>query len=64
MGFFRQDYCSGFPFLSPGDLPHPGIEPTSLKSPAGGCLATSATWEALPLMIDAFNTLAGPTKKV
>ena len=30
MGFSRQDYCSGLPFPSPGDLPHPGIEPMSL----------------------------------
>ena len=29
MGFSRQEYCSGFPFPSPGDLPDPGIEPTS-----------------------------------
>ena len=29
MGFPRQDYWSGQPFLSPGDLPDPGIEPTS-----------------------------------
>ena len=34
MGFSRQEYCSGLPFPSPGDLPHPGIEPTSLTSPA------------------------------
>ena len=27
MGFSRQEYCSGFPFPSPGDLPDPGIEP-------------------------------------
>ena len=27
MGFSRQDYWSGFPFPSPGDLPNPGIEP-------------------------------------
>ena len=26
---FRQEYCSWLPFLSPGDLPEPGIEPTS-----------------------------------
>ena len=26
MGFFRQEYWSGLPFLSPGDLPNPGIE--------------------------------------
>ena len=29
MGFFRQDYWSGLPFPSPGDLPSPGIEPRS-----------------------------------
>ena len=26
-GFPRQEYWSGLPFPSPGDLPHPGIEP-------------------------------------
>ena len=25
--FSRQEYWSGLPFPSPGDLPHPGIEP-------------------------------------
>ncbi|XP_060263209.1 dynein light chain Tctex-type 3 isoform X1 [Ovis aries] len=30
----RQEYWSGLPFPSPGDLPAPGIEPTSLMSPA------------------------------
>ena len=25
-GFFRQEYWSGLPCLSPGDLPDPGIE--------------------------------------
>ena len=29
MGFPRQDYWSGLPFPSPGDLPDPGIEPES-----------------------------------
>ena len=28
-GFSRQEYWSGLPFLSPGDLPGPGIEPGS-----------------------------------
>ena len=27
MGFSRQEYWSGLPFPSPGDLPDPGIEP-------------------------------------
>ena len=29
MEFFRQEYWSGLPFPSPGDLPDPGIEPGS-----------------------------------
>ena len=29
MEFSRQKYWSGLPFPSPGDLPHPGIEPGS-----------------------------------
>ena len=29
MGFSRQEYWSGVPFPSPGDLPDPGIEPPS-----------------------------------
>ena len=33
-GLSRQEYWSGLPCLPPGDLPDPGIEPASLKSPA------------------------------
>ena len=29
MGFPRHEYWSGLPFPPPGDLPHPGIKPTS-----------------------------------
>ena len=29
MGFSRQEYWSGLPFPSPGNLPDPGIEPGS-----------------------------------
>ena len=29
MKFFRQEYWSGLPFPSPGDLPNLGIEPKS-----------------------------------
>ena len=35
MGLPRQEYWSGLPFLSLGDLPDPGIEPTS-PALAGG----------------------------
>ena len=34
MAFPRQEYWSGFPFPSPGDLPYPGTEPTASVSPA------------------------------
>ena len=28
-GYLRQEYWSGLPFPSPGDLPHPWIKPRS-----------------------------------
>ena len=34
MDFSRQEYWSGLPCPSPGDLPDPGIEPKSLMPPA------------------------------
>ena len=34
MGFYRQEYGSGLPFPTPGDLPNPGIDSTSPESPA------------------------------
>ena len=34
MEFSRQEYWSGLPFPTPGDLPDPGIEPVSLMSPS------------------------------
>ena len=34
MGFSRQEYWSGLPFLSPGDLPDSGMEPVSPVSSA------------------------------
>ena len=33
MEFSRQEYWSGLPFPSPGNLPDPGIVPLSLASP-------------------------------
>ena len=51
MGFCRQEYWSGLPRPSPGDLPPLGIEPMSPMSPAlaGRFFTTSATWEAFYL---------------
>jgi len=49
MGFSRQEYWSGLSCPPPGDLPNPGIEPTSLAPPAlaGEFFTTCATKEAL-----------------
>ena len=47
MGFLRQQYWSGLPFPSPGDLPDPRIEPVSPELQA----------ESLPL-----SHLGGPRK--
>ena len=47
LGLSRQEYWTGLPFPTPGDLPDPGIEHSSLTSPAmASGLFTTATWEA------------------
>ena len=45
MGYSRQEYWSGLPFLTIADLPDPGVEPKSVMSLslAGGFFTTSAT---------------------
>ena len=45
MEFSRQEYWSGLPFSTPGDLANHRIEPASLESPAlaGRFFTTSAT---------------------
>ena len=51
MGFSRQEHQSGLLCSPPGDLPDPGIEPTSLMSPAmaGGFFTMSTTWQAFAI---------------
>ena len=58
MGFFRQEYWRRLPSPSPGELPDPGIKPTSPTSPAlaGGFFTTSTTWEALINQLLVFKT--------
>ena len=48
MGFPKQECWSGLPFPSPGDLPHPGLEPTS-PALAGGFFTTEPP--GTPLLI-------------
>ena len=53
MEFSRQEYWSGLPFPSPGDLPNPGIEPRSPalwadtlpSEPPGNPLEHTEDWE-------------------
>ena len=49
LGLSWQEYWSGLPFPSSGDLPNPGIELASLTSPTltGGFFTTRTIWEAL-----------------
>ena len=49
MGFSRQEYWSGLPFPSSGDLPDPGIEPGSPELQVDSSL--SATREAPYLLL-------------
>ena len=58
MGFSRQEYWNELPFPSLGDIPKPGIKPTSLMSPAlaGKFFTKSATWEAhVPFSVSNFD---------
>ena len=49
MGILQARILDYLPYPPPGDLPNPGIKPTSLMSPAlgGGFFSTSAPWGAL-----------------
>ena len=48
MAFFRQEYWSGLPFPSPGNLPDPGMEP---GSPALQADALPSEWIKLEPII-------------
>ena len=59
MGFSRQEHWCGLPFLSPGDLPDPGVEPRSptlqADSPAQpGSKFPPQSWHSVP-----FNRASG-----
>ena len=53
MRFSRQEYWSGLPYPSPGNLPNPGIEPESPVSLtlAGRFFTTSATWGQAQIVV-------------
>ena len=56
-GISRQDYWSGLSFSSPGDLPDPGIERTSLLSPALDSLALRHLGLLLLLLLSRFSRI-------
>ena len=53
MEFSGQEYWSGLPFPSPGDLPNPGIVPAPLASPAlaGGFFTTAHLGSPLTVLL-------------
>ena len=61
MGFSRQEYWSGLPFPSPGDLPDPGIEP---KSPAlaGGFFTIEPPGKLVKIIISKMGFLISSQK--
>ena len=48
IGFSRQEYWSGLPFPSPGDLPNPGIKPRSAALQADSFPAESLKLSFFP----------------
>ena len=54
MRFPRQEYWSGVPFPTSGDLPDPGTKPVPLASPAlvGGFFTSSVTLIGCELVHD------------
>ena len=59
VGFSRQEYWGGLACPPPGNLPNPGIEPTSFRSPtlADRFFTTSATWETHILYVSMYILL-------
>ena len=56
MGFSRQEYWSGLPFPSPGDLPDPGIKPQSPALEADALTSESpgkplTNWPSFSLLV-------------
>ena len=54
MGFSRQEYWSGEPLLSPGDLPNPGVEP---RSPAFQAACLPSELPGKPHSMECFMSL-------
>ena len=53
IGFSKQEYRNGLSFPPPGDLPNPGIKPTSSVFPAlaRGFFTTAPLWNTMNIPI-------------
>ena len=61
MGFSRQEYWSGLPLSTLGDLPDPGIKPESPASPASQVDSSPLShWERQPHLPGGSNADYGP----
>ena len=58
MGFFRQEYWSGLPFPSPGDLLNPGIEP-GFPALEADVLTSEAPGKPIPFYPKYFKMVLG-----
>ena len=59
VGVFKQEYWSGLPFLPPGDLPDPGLEPMSPASHAHSLPMSCSDVVKTPLL-----TVPGETTRI
>ena len=59
MDFFTQEYWSGLPFPSPGDLPGPGIEPMSPALAGRFFISCYLFGSALPQLWQAESPVSG-----
>ena len=59
MGFSRQEYWSGLPFPSPGDLPDPGIKP---RSPALQADALTSEPPGKPVLVEHLSPSSKPAR--
>ena len=66
MEFSRQEYWSGLPFPSPGDLHDPEIKLASLTflALAGEFFTITATWEAQEVLRGILNSVLNSTSSL
>ena len=66
MGFSRQEYWTGLPFPPLGDLPEPGIEPSSscVSCSAGGVFMAGPVVKYSPCNAEDVGSIPGRGTKI